>query len=177
MDFLEQYAYDHNLSFRDYNKYISKIVSSYEKLIITFINRNQELYEKFLNSQRELITDLSSPVIKLNENIALLPLIGEIDTQRAKSVFEKTLATCSSENIHRLLIDLSGVPIVDTMVANELFELIKGLELVGTNASLSGIRPELAQTAVQLGIDFSRVQIFSSIAIALAKLEFDTLNR
>lgn len=176
MDFIAQYALEHNLSFKDYNKYVHTIISAYEKLIHAFIKRNQEQSDRILHSQRELITDLSSPVIHLNDSIALLPLVGEIDTQRAKSIFEKTLDTCSDDKIQRLLIDLSGVPIVDTMVANQLFQLITGLGLVGTQASLSGIRPELAQTAVQLGINFNRIQIFSNIAKALSKLEFDTVK-
>lgn len=152
------------------------IHSAYDTLIITFIERNQEKSEQILHAQRELISDLSSPIINLNKQIALLPLIGNIDTERAKIIFQKTLETCSMEEIDCLLIDLSGVPIVDTMVANELFELVKGLRLLGTQASLSGIRPELAQTAVQLGVDFSHIRIFSNIAKALAELEFNTIH-
>ncbi|GAF11644.1 RsbR, positive regulator of sigma-B [Bacillus sp. JCM 19046] len=176
IDFIEQFATKHQLSFSKYNDYIRMIHSAYDTLIITFIERNQEKSEQILHAQRELISDLSSPIINLNKQIALLPLIGNIDTERAKIIFQKTLETCSMEEIDCLLIDLSGVPIVDTMVANELFELVKGLRLLGTQASLSGIRPELAQTAVQLGVDFSHIRIFSNIAKALAELEFNTIH-
>ncbi len=74
---------------------------------------------------------------------------------------------CVQLQVDSLLIDLSGVPIVDTMVANQIFSLIEGLKLIGVKASLSGVRPEIAQTSVQLGIDFMSIPIYSSIERAL----------
>ncbi|OCA90581.1 RsbT co-antagonist protein RsbRB [Bacillus sp. FJAT-27225] len=120
-----------------------------------------------LSSQNELINELSSPVIKLQGDSALLPLIGDIDTARAKIILENTLAQCSEQGISTLCIDLSGVAIIDTMVANELFGLIKALRLIGVKSTLSGIRPEIAQTAVQLGLNFDGVAILPSLSQAL----------
>lgn len=141
--------------------------------MIAFSVRNQELSEELLQAQKDMITELSSPVIHLNEQIALLPLIGEIDTHRAKVIFDQTLEQCVNTRVDSLLIDLSGVPVIDTMVANQIFSLIDGLKLIGTKASLSGIRPEIAQTAIQLGIDFTHIRIYSSISAALEKLSFE----
>ncbi|MDV2583684.1 STAS domain-containing protein, partial [Alkalibacillus haloalkaliphilus] len=82
-----------------------------------------------LQSQQEMITELSSPVILIKDQIAILPLVGDIDTYRAKIIFDKTLKQCNDLQVEHLVIDLSGVPIIDTMVANQIFHVISGLEL------------------------------------------------
>ncbi|RDU35733.1 RsbT co-antagonist protein RsbRB [Neobacillus piezotolerans] len=120
-----------------------------------------------LISQKDLINELSSPVIKLQGNSALLPLIGDIDTARAKIILENTLVQCVEQSVSSLCIDLSGVAIMDTMVANELFNLIKALKLIGVRTTLSGIRPEIAQTAVLIGLKFEDVSILPSLSQAL----------
>ncbi|MDF4189845.1 RsbT co-antagonist RsbRB, partial [Ligilactobacillus salivarius] len=74
---------------------------------------------------------------------------------------------CAKRRVEHLLIDLSGVVVVDTMVAHQIFKLIEALNLIGVRSTLSGIRPEIAQTAVQLGIDFSNITIKTNLAQAL----------
>ncbi|WP_059170544.1 STAS domain-containing protein [Bacillus sp. FJAT-27445] len=120
-----------------------------------------------LMSQKDLINELSSPVIKLQGDSALLPLIGDIDTARAKIILENTLVQCVEQGVSSLCIDLSGVAIMDTMVANELFGLIKALKLIGVRSTISGVRPEIAQTAVQLGLKFEGVDFLPSLSQAL----------
>ena len=83
-------------------------------------------------------------------------------------ILENTLHQCSEKRITQLYIDLSGVAMVDTMVAQQLFTLIESLGMLGVKATLSGIRPEIAQTAVQLGLSFSNLSIRSSLAEAIA---------
>ncbi|TXC89475.1 STAS domain-containing protein [Metabacillus litoralis] len=125
---------------------------------------------KQIAAQKEMINELSSPVILLQNNVALLPLIGDIDTARAKLILENTLAQSAKLGISNLCIDLSGVAIIDTMVAHEIFNLIKALKLLGVSSTLSGIRPEIAQTAIQLGLDFEEVHTAASLAQALEKI-------
>ncbi|WP_054707078.1 STAS domain-containing protein [Bacillus sp. JCM 19041] len=172
LDLVSEYSYKNRetTSFtqnQEWNRMVSK---SFRKIITEFGERNLAQAQHVMQAQQEMITELSSPVIPLNSNVALLPLIGEIDTHRAKVIFEQTLDQCVSIQVEALLIDLSGVPVVDTMVANQLFSLVEGLKLVGTKASLSGLRPEIAQTSIQLGIDFSSVNIYSTISRALEKM-------
>jgi rsbT co-antagonist protein RsbR len=124
-----------------------------------------------LSAQKELINELSSPVIKLQNKTALLPLIGDIDTARAKLIIENTLTQCAEKDIEHLCIDLSGVVIIDTMVAHEIFNLINSLDLLGVKSTLSGIRPEIAQTAVQLGLNFGNIHTTASLAHALDQIE------
>ncbi|MGN7942596.1 STAS domain-containing protein [Virgibacillus sp. 6R] len=123
-----------------------------------------------LIAQKEIINELSSPVILLRKKIALLPLIGDIDTARAKIILENTLAQCADLRIEDLCIDLSGVAIIDTMVAHEIFHLIQALKLIGVRSTLCGIRPEIAQTAIQLGLDFSHIRTTATLSQALDRI-------
>ncbi|MFT8320599.1 MAG: STAS domain-containing protein [Bacillus sp. (in: firmicutes)] len=139
-----------------------------------FTNIFIEAYDKFkhqqLFAQQETIYELSCPVIPITKGIGVLPLIGDIDTQRANIIMETTLTQCSEKHVEYLFIDLSGVVIIDTMVAHQLFQVIEALNLLGVRAFLSGLRPEIAQTAVQLGINLSKIPVFNDLASALEKL-------
>ena len=102
--------------------------------------------------------------------LALLPLVGDIDTARAKIILENTLKECSQKGVQHLCIDLSGVVIIDTMVAHQIFDLVTSLRLIGVETTISGIRPEIAQTAVQLGLPFNEFRTASSLAHALDRM-------
>ncbi len=125
-----------------------------------------------LNAQKEMINELSAPIMPIADGIGILPLVGEIDTYRAKMILESVLDQCSSLRLSYLFLDISGVPIVDTMVAYQIFKVIDSTKLLGIETTISGIRPEIAQTVVKLGIDFSQVKTEQSLAKALAKNGF-----
>ncbi len=148
-------------------KWADLIVKVFDFTIYTFVDHAEKNAKKQLNAQREMILDLSSPVITLSQRTALLPLVGDIDTERAKFILENTLDACAKRRVEHLLIDLSGVVVVDTMVAHQIFKLIEALTLIGVSSTLSGIRPEIAQTAVQLGVDFTNIKIKANLAQAL----------
>ncbi|MFC0189973.1 STAS domain-containing protein [Fictibacillus aquaticus] len=144
------------------------IIETIHKVVTWFTQENYNYSQTQLSAQQELISELSSPVIALTKNVALLPLVGDIDTRRAKIILENTLEQCMEKRITHLLLDLSGVVMFDTMVAQQIFLLIDALNLIGVKTTLSGIRPEVAQTAVQLGIDFSTLSIVSSLQRAIS---------
>ncbi len=144
-----------------------KVVRVFDIIILKFITEAQEYASNRLRSQQEMIHELSSPVIVIKKDVALLPLVGDIDTARAKMILESTLKQCAEKQIAHLYIDLSGVVMIDTMVAHELFQLINALDLIGVKSILSGIRPELATTAMQLGLTFDHIRIKSNLAQAL----------
>lgn len=123
----------------------------------TFIIVYMEILMNRLSSQATLIRELSAPVITLTSSVGLLPLIGDIDTARAKGLMESTLAQSVQAGVHTLVLDMSGVVMVDTMVAHQIFKMVDALKLVGVKTVVTGIRPEVAQTAVQLGLDFSGI--------------------
>jgi rsbT co-antagonist protein RsbR len=160
---------DQKASHQQVYKWNRVIANAFKTILQEFSKRHLQESEMLLQSQQEMITELSSPVIMIKDDIAILPLVGDIDTYRAKVIFDKTLRACNDGAIEHLVIDLSGVPIIDTMVANQIFQVMTGLELIGTKASLSGIRPEIAQTAIQLGINFHNIPTYSSLSQALSK--------
>ncbi|AOH57307.1 sulfate transporter [Peribacillus muralis] len=148
----------------------SRVINqAFDQLNREFTEQYYLLTQKRLHAQLDLITELGSPVIPIVDAMAVLPLIGEIDTYRAKEIVETTPSKCISKNISHLFIDLSGVTLLDTMVAHQVFELIRTLKLLGIQSTISGIRPEVAQTSIQLGLDFSQVLTYSTLKQALTK--------
>lgn len=121
--------------------------------------------------QRELL-ELSTPVINLWKGIIALPLIGTLDSARAHVVMENLLEKIVSSGAHTAIIDITGVPTVDTLVAQHLMKTIAAARLMGARCILSGIRSQIAQTIVHLGIDLGTVVTKASLADAfLAAIE------
>ncbi|PSL36315.1 rsbT co-antagonist protein RsbR [Planomicrobium soli] len=143
------------------------VILKTNEIILEFTVQHTAAAERRLNAQKEMIVEMSAPVILLTKEMGLLPLIGEIDTYRARIMFEKVLKQCHDASIERLFIDLSGVPIIDTMVAHQIFQLIDGLKIIGVKTALSGISPDIAQTAVQLGINFGEIEIYNTLTQAI----------
>lgn len=114
------------------------------------------------------IDELSVPIVRMTETVGILPLVGDLDTKRAQILIENALTKSSEYHLAWLIMDLSAVPIIDTMVADQLFKVIRGLELIGVNVVLSGIRSEIAQTMVDLGIKIDHVKTFASLHQAVA---------
>jgi len=150
------------------------VVQIISKVIVEFTDQNSKAAEKRMNSQQQMIVEMSAPVILLAKKIGMLPLVGEITPHRAEIIFEKALAQSSKHDLDKLFIDLSGVPMIDTMVAQQVFQLIKGLEIIGVQVALSGISPVIAQTAVQLGIKFIDIEVYNTLAHALKQNQIDS---
>lgn len=143
------------------------IIETIDDVIIKFTEETHKYANYQLQAQQEMINELSSPVISISGKIALLPLVGDIDTKRAKIMIENTLSQCAERRVEHLCIDLSGVVIIDTMVAQQLFQLINALKLIGVKTTLSGIRPEIASTAVKLGLSLENIDTQATLAQAL----------
>ena len=139
--YYDAFADKHESSFAEgeRKKWENLIVRVFDFTIYTFVDHAEHNSKMQLNAQREMILELSSPVITLSKRTALLPLVGDIDTERAKFILENTLSTCAKRLIEHLFIDLSGVVVVDTMVAHQIFKLIEALKLIGVTSTLSGI--------------------------------------
>jgi len=152
---------------REVNLWISIVLKAFGKIMTRFVEVHDLLATRRLKSQQALINELSAPVIQLQAHMGLLPVVGEVDTQRAKYLLENTLSECTNKGITHLFIDLSGVNIIDTMVAMQIFQLIDALKIVGVKTTLSGVRPEIALTAVNLGLDFKDIKIAGNLSQAL----------
>lgn len=132
----------------------------------TYINS----YQRNLAAARKEFLELSSPVVPVNDQIAILPIVGAIEVDRAQHILEKTLLAAGRLQVSVLIIDLSGVVKVDSMVAEEIIKLTQSLNLIGVKAVLTGIRPEIAQTMIQLGIDVNQLALGGSLKQAFKKL-------
>lgn len=169
LEIIAEYAsrYKKEVSVDQLNQWNLAVVEAIGKVILEFTEQNSKVAQERLRAQQQMIVEMSAPVILLTKSSGFLPLVGEITTHRAQIIFEKTLRHCAKHNLERLVIDLSGVPIIDTMVAQQVFQLISGLKIIGVKAALSGISPVIAQTAVHLGIKFTDIEVYNSLAQAL----------
>ena len=119
-----------------------------------------DLQDKLLTirKQQEAINELSTPVIKVWDNLLVLPIIGTLDSQRTQSMMEALLQEITATGCKYAILDITGVAVVDTMVANHLIKTITAAGLMGAVCILSGISPTIAQTIVHLGIDLTGIK-------------------
>ncbi|AFZ66131.1 STAS domain-containing protein [Deinococcus peraridilitoris] len=123
--------------------------------------------EEIIERQRQEVLELSTPVIKVWEGVVAVPLIGTLDSERTQVVMESLLQRIVETGSTLAIIDITGVPTVDTLVAQHLLRTVAAAKLMGAECIISGIRPQIAQTIVHLGIDLSGVITKSSLADAI----------
>ncbi|WP_310742275.1 STAS domain-containing protein [Microbispora sp. H13382] len=124
--------------------------------------------EKIMLDQAEQLLELSTPVVKLWEGIVAVPLVGTLDSARTQVVMEKLLQTLVETGSEHAVIDITGVPAVDTQVAQHLLKTVVAARLMGAECVISGIRPQIAHTIVTLGIEFGDIVTKASLADALS---------
>jgi rsbT co-antagonist protein RsbR len=130
----------------------------------SFVKSREELIQR---QQREMM-ELSTPVVQLWENILALPLIGTLDSERTQVVMESLLQKIVETGASIAIIDITGVPTVDTLVAQHLLKTVAAARLMGADCIISGIRPQIAQTIVHLGVNLSDVTTKASLADAFS---------
>jgi rsbT co-antagonist protein RsbR len=123
--------------------------------------------EKIISSQAEELLELSTPVVKLWDGVIGVPLVGTLDSARTQVVMEKLLQALVDTGSAHAIIDITGVPAVDTEVAQHLLKTVVAARLMGAECIVSGIRPQIAQTIVALGIEFGDIVTKASLADAL----------
>lgn len=126
----------------------------------------QKSREAIIARQQEELLELSTPVVQLWEGILALPLIGTLDSSRTQVVMESLLQKIVDTGAGLAIIDITGVPTVDTLVAQHLLKTVAAARLMGADCIISGIRPQIAQTIVHLGVDLSNVTTKSTLADA-----------
>jgi rsbT co-antagonist protein RsbR len=176
LDLVKQFAALHECTKEEKELWDERIIRTMDKVTLWFLEEYDKNSMKRLRHQQEMIHELSSPVITITENTGLLPLVGDIDSARSTFILEKTLEQCNEKKLDYLYIDLSGVAIIDTMVARQLFHLHEALRLLGVKTILCGIRPEIAQTAIKLGLSFDEIPISSTLEKALHRHLNDRLR-
>jgi rsbT co-antagonist protein RsbR len=128
----------------------------------------QKTREDVISRQQEEMLELSTPVVKLWEGVIALPMIGTLDSARTQIVMESLLQRLVDTGSEIAIIDITGVPTVDTLVAQHLLKTVTAIRLMGAECIISGIRPQIAQTIVHLGIDLQGITTKATLADALA---------
>ena len=134
----------------------------------------QKTREEVISRQRSEMLELSSPVVTLWKGVVALPLIGTLDSERTQVVMENLLQRIVETGSTIAILDITGVPTVDTLVAQHLLKTVSAARLMGAECMISGIRPQIAQTIVHLGIDLNTVVTKATLAdafgVALTRL-------
>jgi rsbT co-antagonist protein RsbR len=139
-----------------------------DKLGMYTVNRFQEAREEVIHRQQEELLELSTPVVKLWDGVLALPMIGTLDSARTQVVMESLLQRIVETGAEIAIVDITGVPTVDTLVAQHLLKTVTAIRLMGADCIISGIRPQIAQTIVHLGVELQGVTTKATLADALA---------
>ena len=118
----------------------------------------------------QTLREVSTPIIPVVAGVLAMPLVGQIDTERAENMTSALLTRIARERIHTVLLDVTGVPMIDTQVAQSLLLLVTACRLLGAAVVLVGVRPEVAQTLVTLGIDFRGLRTAADLRSAVEQI-------
>lgn len=143
------------------------ILRSLSKIIFFDINLAVDTYtykrEHTMRLQQEAIREMSTPVLQLREGLLILPIIGAVDSLRALQLTEQLLATIRSSRAKAVVMDITGVPVVDSKVANHFIQTVEAARLMGATVILTGISPAIARSLVSLGVDLNRVKTMGDL--------------
>ncbi|OAS83181.1 MULTISPECIES: STAS domain-containing protein [Metabacillus] len=157
---------------------VSKIIDPLlDEISAVFGEVFQDHSNKLMKIAYTALEELSVPVVPINKNVAVVPLIGEIDTHRSQLILEVTMEESSKLKLEYLILDVTGVPVIDTMVADNLFKVIYALKLLGVETIITGIRPEIAQTIVSIGVNFKGVTTFADLPTALSSIDLKVVHQ
>jgi anti-anti-sigma factor len=126
------------------------------------------LQQQIIEGQREALRELSTPLIPVADNVLIMPLIGTIDSNRAQMVMEALLEGVAKHQAEIAILDITGVKVVDTQVAQALIRAAQSVKLLGARVVLTGIQPQIAQTLVHLGADLSEITTRSTLQAGIA---------
>ena len=139
-----------------------------DRLGMHTIKAFQKTREDVIQRQQQEMLELSTPVVKLWEGVLALPMIGTLDSARTQIVMESLLQRIVETGSEIAIIDITGVPTVDTLVAQHLLKTVTAIRLMGADCIISGVRPQIAQTIVHLGVDLQGVTTKATLADALS---------
>jgi rsbT co-antagonist protein RsbR len=129
------------------------------------IEREQELLEKLhkIEEQAAAIKELSTPVMEIWEDVLVLPIVGVVDTRRSMEIMNRLLESIVTHQTRCVIVDITGVEIVDTKTADYLLKVVRAAKLLGTRAVLTGLSPAVAQTLVEIGADLTEVRTLRNL--------------
>jgi anti-anti-sigma factor len=126
------------------------------------------MQEQIIDAQRSALRELSTPLIPITDEVVIMPLIGTLDSGRAQQVMEALLEGVAQYQADLVILDITGVSVVDTQVAQAFIQAAQAVRLLGAQVMLTGIQPQIAQTLVHLGVDLSSIQTQGSLQAGIA---------
>ena len=159
--------YDDSLSLEDYvaaMRAVSKLIHLDTGLVVNTYSR---ITSEAMAAQSRSLMEMSTPVTQIWEGVLFLPIVGIVDSKRAQEIMNATLTKISQTQSRAFIMDISGVAVVDTAVANYLIKVTKATRLMGCECTISGLSPAIAQTMVELGIDVGKVMTTATMQDAL----------
>ncbi|TLS38284.1 STAS domain-containing protein [Pseudalkalibacillus caeni] len=171
ISFVDEYAIDNKIEIKKVLSWHQSFHQKFDEVISMFIKHFQQITDQKLNYQRKIIYDLSSPVMPLSDQVAIVPLIGKIDEERAEIIQEKLIQKVTELNSSYLILDLSGLYNLKEVVSTSILQLVSMLKLLGVQPIVCGFRPEIVQTMVKYNVDEQLdVLTFSSLGRAIEYL-------
>src|SRR5919204_2765995 len=155
--------------------YLNLVLNAYEPAAnritnTVAINFVQER-ERVIRQQQEAIRELSTPVLQVRERLLILPIIGVLDSQRARQLTEQLLAAIRANRAKVVVIDITGVATIDVTVANHLVQTVEAARLMGASVIITGLSPDIAQTLVTIGVDLSKVNAVGDLQGGIEEAE------
>ena len=164
---LSEEMYNGKLSEKDYGTAVRAVTRLMHFDTAIVVDTFMRLTSKTISEQSQALMEMSTPVTALWDNILILPVIGIIDSKRSQDIMNAMLSKISATQSKIIILDISGVAVVDTAVASYLIKITKATNLMGCECLISGISPAIAQTIVELGIDVEDVQTTATLRDAL----------
>lgn len=152
---------------KDFYKQLINVYKVIDNMSLFTFDTFLKSREEVILRQRDEISEISTPVIRIWEEILVIPIIGTLDSSRTQDIMESLLTEIVDTGSSIAILDISGVPAVDSLVAQHLIKTVSATRLMGAECIISGIRPEIAQTMVHLGINLSDIETKASLANAL----------
>jgi len=158
----------------DFNK-LNRILDAYEpaanRIAITVAVGFVQERERIIREQQEAIRELSTPVLQVRERLLILPIIGVIDPQRARQLTEQLLRSIRTNRAKVVVLDITGVPYIDSAVANHLVQTVEAARLLGAIVIVTGLSPEIAQTLVNIGVDLGKMNTVGDLQGGIEEAE------
>lgn len=154
---------------------LSRVLDAYEPAANRIANTVGvsfvEERERIIRQQQEAIRELSTPVLQVRERLLILPIIGALDSQRARQLTEQLLRGIRTNRAKVVVIDVTGVPQIDSTVANNLVQTVEASRLMGASVIITGMSPEIAQTLVTIGVDLSKMNAVGDLQGGIEEAE------
>ncbi|MGM0922830.1 MAG: STAS domain-containing protein [Bacillota bacterium] len=145
------------------NELYESVDKWFDPIIADLVSDCSNSWNTEFRKQQHIVKELTAPMIPISTSICILPLIGNINDDRAEVIKENLLIGVEHYKCNHIFIDITGVPVVDTFVANHLMQAAEAVQLLGASCIIVGIRPEIAQTLINLGISIDNIQTFSNL--------------